>query len=623
MSMPSDAAAGRLSDGRTAAAAPVRAWLSADGVEFSQDGETQAHTWPYAALRCAVPLTARSRDVLLSLAPTGAETLFVADPAFVRALKVRAPALSAGRQRWHALRPALAVVAVVAAIGFGVRVLHLHPAQALARLMPQPTREAIGRNVIASLTRTRKPCETPAARAAIDRLTTRLATAAADRPPAVRVILVDWQLVNAFAVPGGQIILTRGLVQKAQSPDEVAGVLAHELGHVLELHPEASLVRAVGLSAAVQLILAGSSGALSNIGVLLTQMRYTRVAEREADAQALRILKNAGVSSAALGDFFERLEGKPAAPATGTKVSYARRLSQLELLHTHPLTADRIAMVRAQPPYPATPALADADWRALRDACTLAFPAPTPPVPQAPSAAPAPRPAATSRPAPPSAQPAAPPPNPRADRDIAEATTALAANPADVAALRKRAHAYGQKRQFDLALADSARAAALKPDDAALQFDHGVALQTLRHYEEAVRAYDAALRIAPNHLSARNNRGIARLVLKRYDEALADFDEVLRVNPQFAPAYYNRALVYRATQRREEAIGAFTAAIAVDGDYAAAYAQRGLLHEAGGRRDEAVADFRAALGAPAKYDTGAWAHTISRERLKALGEATP
>jgi predicted Zn-dependent protease len=424
-------------------------------------------------------------------------------------------------------------------------------------------------------------------------------------------------------VPGGQIILTRGLVQKAQSPVEVAGVLAHELGHVLELHPEASLVRAVGLSAAVQLILAGSSGALSNIGVLLTQMRYTRVAEREADAQALRILKNAGVSSAALGDFFERLEGKPAAPATGTKVSYARRLSQLELLHTHPLTADRIAMVRAQPPYPATPARADADWRALRDACTLAFPAPTPPVPQAPSAAPAPRPAATSRPAPPSAQPAAPPPNPRADRDIAEATTALAANPADVAALRKRAHAYGQKRQFDLALADSARAAALKPDDAALQFDHGVALQTLRHYEEAVRAYDAALRIAPNHLSARNNRGIARLVLKRYDEALADFDEVLRVNPQFAPAYYNRALVYRATQRREEAIGAFTAAIAVDGDYAAAYAQRGLLHEAGGRRDEAVADFRAALGAPAKYDTGAWAHTISRERLKALGEATP
>lgn len=619
MSTPSEIGpiVGHLSDGRTAAAAPVQVWLSAEGVEFARAGEAEVDTWPYAAVRCAVPLTARSRDVLLSLAPAGAETLFIAQPAFVRALKARAPALSAARQRWQALRPALAVVVAVAAVGAGVRLLHLHPAQALARLMPQHTREAIGHNVVASLTRTRKPCETPATRAAIDRLTARLAAAAADRPPAVHVILVDWQLVNAFAVPGGQIILTRGLVEKARSPDEVAGVLAHELGHVLELHPEASLVRAVGLSAAVQLILAGSSGALSNIGVLLTQMRYTRVAEREADAQALRILKNAGVSSAALGDFFERLEGKPAAPEPGAKSSYVKRLSQLELLHTHPLTADRIAVVRAQPPYPETPALADADWRALRDACALAFPgpAPSPPVPQ-PAPAVAPRPSAT--PAPP-----APQPNPRADRDIADATTALAADAADLAALRKRAHAYAQKRQFDLALADTARAVAIKPGDAALQFDHGVALQTLRHYDEAVQAYDAALRIAPNHLAARNNRGIARLVLKRYDEALADFDEVLRINPKYAPGYYNRALVYRNTQRREEAIREFTAAIAADGDYAAAYAQRGLLHEASGTRDKAVADFRAALGAPAKYDTGAWAHAISREHLKALGEATP
>jgi predicted Zn-dependent protease len=409
-------------------------------------------------------------------------------------------------------------------------------------------------------------------------------------------------------------------MQKAQSPDEVAGVLAHELGHVLELHPEASLVRAVGLSAAVQLILAGSSGALSNIGVLLTQMRYTRVAEREADAQALRILKNAGVSSAALGDFFERLESKPATPESDAQTSYVKRLSQLELLHTHPLTADRIAVVRAQPPYPATPALTDTDWRALREACALAFPAPVPaPVPAPAPPRPAPVSAAPSAPTP----PPAPLPNPRADRDITEATTALAANPSDLAALRKRAHAYSQKRQFDLALADTARAVAIKPGDAALQFDHGVALQTLRHYEEAARAYDAALRIAPNHLAARNNRGISLLVLKRYDEALADFDEVLRVNPKYAPGHYNRALVFRNTQRNAEAIGAFTAAIAIDGDYAGAYAQRGLLHEAAHTRDAAVADFRAALRAPAKYDTGAWAHAISREHLKALGEATP
>ncbi|HWB45114.1 MAG TPA: M48 family metallopeptidase, partial [Hyphomicrobiaceae bacterium] len=331
MSTPSEAApvAGRLSDGQTAAAAPVRVWLAANGVQFHRDGDGQTSIWPYPALRSAVPLTAAARDVLLSLSPGGAETLFVAEPAFVQALRARAPALGAARQRWRALRPGLAVVAALIAIGGGVRALHLHPAQAVARLMPQHTRETIGRNVVASLTRTRKPCETPASRVAVEHLTSRLAAAAAEHPPAVHVVVVDWDLVNAFAVPGGQIILTRGLIQKAQSPDEVAGVLAHELGHVLELHPEASLVRAVGLSAAAQLILAGSSGALSNIGVLLTQLRYTRVAEREADTQALRILKNAGVSSAALGNFFERLEVKPATTIQpGAKTSYVKRLSE-------------------------------------------------------------------------------------------------------------------------------------------------------------------------------------------------------------------------------------------------------------------------------------------------------
>ena len=80
----------------------------------------------------------------------------------------------------------------------------------------------------------------------------------------VRVALLDWRLVNALAVPGGQIVLTRGLVQTAGSPDEVAGVLAHELGHAIELHPETGIVRAMGLSAAAQLMFAGSAGSVSN-----------------------------------------------------------------------------------------------------------------------------------------------------------------------------------------------------------------------------------------------------------------------------------------------------------------------------------------------------------------------
>ena len=80
---------------------------------------------------------------------------------------------------------------------------------------------------------------------------------------AARRIAIGIVCPYSFDVPGGQIVLTRGLVRTAGSADEVAGVLAHELGHTLELHPETGLVRAMGLAAAAQLMFAGSAGTVA------------------------------------------------------------------------------------------------------------------------------------------------------------------------------------------------------------------------------------------------------------------------------------------------------------------------------------------------------------------------
>ena len=144
------------------------------------------------------------------------------------------------------------------------------------------------------------------------------------------------------------------------------------MGHGLELHPETAIIRAIGLGAAVDLMLGGSSGTLANIGVLLAQLGYSRVAEREADAHAVRILRSAGIAARGFGDFFERLEPKRVQNATGAKgESKSDRVGTrlLTIISTHPLTEERIAMVRAQPAYAATPALSDADWQALRQMC--------------------------------------------------------------------------------------------------------------------------------------------------------------------------------------------------------------------------------------------------------------
>jgi Zn-dependent protease with chaperone function len=382
MSMPSDPTVyeGRLSDGRTAATMRVGVRLAQEGLlilHLLPDGEPNTPlAWPYAGLRSGVPLHAGAPDVLLSLGPAGAETLFVPDPDFSTALLKRAGSLSTGRQRLAGLRPGAVFATLVAAIVGTVWYLELQPLQAVARLMPQQMRETMGRNVVTSLTGQMRVCETAPGRAALDRLTQRLLAAASDPPIPVQVVVVDWGLVNAFTAPGGQLILTRGLIETAGSPDEVAGVLAHELGHALELHPETGLIRALALGVAADLFFAGASGT-TNLGLLLAELRYSRDAEREADAHAVRILKSAGVSSKGFADFFERLEPEAKADKSNKGKGDGTTTRLLTILSTHPLTKERVAMVRGQPTYPVTPALAEADWIALRQMCGTR-PAPTP-----------------------------------------------------------------------------------------------------------------------------------------------------------------------------------------------------------------------------------------------------
>lgn len=388
MSMPSDGAVyeGRLSDGRTAASMRVEVRFGERGLEILPTGERGAPAlWPYPNLRSSVPVRSDAPDVLLSLKPAAPETLFVANPAFARSLRARASHLSPARQRLLGLRTGAVFAILVAAIAGIFWYLDYQPLQTAARLMPREMREEMGRNVIASMVASLpgnpRQCETGPGRAALDRLAQRLVAKASDPPLQVRVIMLDSPIVNAFAVPGGQLVLFKGLVQTATSADEVAGVLAHELGHAIELHPETGLLRATALGLAGNLVFAGSNTP-GNIGLFLTQMRYSRAAEREADAHAVRVLKNAGISPKGFGDFFERIDpflrlSKEAKKKREDErkrdedlVAFGKKLERsLAIVSTHPVTEDRLKMVRSQPDYPTTPALDDADWRALREMC--------------------------------------------------------------------------------------------------------------------------------------------------------------------------------------------------------------------------------------------------------------
>ena len=352
-----DAYGGRFSNGRTATALPAAVRLLSQGVEIVPGGGHTPLVWPYGELAAASPIGNRTDDVLLSCPATPGATLFVADRSFIGALVQRASHLTVASQRWRFARPLLAVGAVVALAIAALWVADVSPARGLAGLLPTKLRQSLGRQVIQSMGRGRGICETPEGSAALGRLTERLSAAAGGKRFDIRVL--NWSLVNAFATPGEQIVLTRGLIEQANGPDEVAGVLTHEMGHGLELHPETAMIRVIGLSAAVELMLGGSGGVLANIGLVLTQLGYSRAAEREADAHALQILEKAQISPQGFADFFKRVEdGEHGSP-----------VGEIGLLRTHPFSAERARLAESRPAYPVTPALADDDWRALRAIC--------------------------------------------------------------------------------------------------------------------------------------------------------------------------------------------------------------------------------------------------------------
>ncbi len=214
------------------------------------------------------------------------------------------------------LPKAAALFAVVSAAALAA--VYTLPAW-LGPMIPQSWERKMGDAMLGDMNNV--VCHSPAGDKALARLVNEIDPGR----PVTRVDVANIDMVNAVALPGGRVLIFDGLIQGAKSADEVAGVLAHEIGHVRERHVMQALLRQFGLS----LLLGGANSDIGSTVFGLASTSYTRSAEAEADDYARERLDDANISPEATAGFFRWLSEKGEGPSW---VSY---------ISSHPAPSDR------------------------------------------------------------------------------------------------------------------------------------------------------------------------------------------------------------------------------------------------------------------------------------------
>jgi len=331
----------------------------ADGaLEIVEDGARLA-AWTYAELRPAA-----AEDGVLRLRATSAPELArleLRDPDAKARLAALCPALDGADPVEVSTRKI--VLWSLAAVGSMLGLLFFavpYAADVIADHVPLAVEKRLGR-VAENQVRAMFPgarCTAGPGVAALRKLSEKLQAGADLRMPA-SIVAYSSKTPNAFALPGGTVFLLSGLLAKAQNQDEVAGVLAHELGHLQHRDHVRRMIANGGGAYLIGLLFGDvtGGGALIFAGKELFFASHSREAEAAADAFAAQTLARLGRPARPMGELLQRITGPEEDGA-------------FTILHDHPLSKDRVEALAAADKGPTGPPLLTAEeWRALKAIC--------------------------------------------------------------------------------------------------------------------------------------------------------------------------------------------------------------------------------------------------------------
>lgn len=254
----------------------------------------------------------------------------------------------------------------------GARAVISTLAAVVAPSVPLQWEATVGADALYHLAPPHMLCVEASGQAALDRVARRLFPTGVPLDSRYRILVVDRPLVNALSLPGGTILLYKGLLDRLRTPAQLAGVLAHELAHLKERHATRMLLEHL-VQAGVWSSLGGGYSSVAShpapVG-FASLIEHTDQFERDADRAAVRSLLDAGIDPEIFLDLLRMIE--PLAPpgrARGT-VSLESRIQALEsflsarvparLAPDQPSQADSDRMV-----------LSDTEWRAVQTLCRV------------------------------------------------------------------------------------------------------------------------------------------------------------------------------------------------------------------------------------------------------------
>ena len=312
-----------------------------------EEGESRSEHVEFSELTISAGGLDHNQLVAAWASSAGQRTLYLKSPELIRAFRQAAPAhlsqpleqaaeqVRQVRQR-HRVGWGLVggtILAVMLTLWFGSDLV----VELAVNRIPVEWEQKLGESAYREFLTGQDVMKDGLAVGAVKEMTERLASHVSHNPYRFDVTVVKSDVVNAFALPGGYVVVFTGLVKKADSPEEVAGVLAHELNHVLQRHGLERIIKQLGFVAVVSIVLGnppGLGGVMKQLGIELMTLKFGRAQETEADTTGLDLLHRAKVNPEGMITFFQRLAEKDD--------------GRVEWLSTHPMSSARADHLKAR-----------------------------------------------------------------------------------------------------------------------------------------------------------------------------------------------------------------------------------------------------------------------------------